>query len=275
MAIHHQPGQYLEVDAGVEIYYEDRGTGSPIIFIPGWTFTSDLFEHQMEHFSKTHRAIVIDPRSHGRSTITLHGNNYATHGTDLIKIIKALDLQDVILVGWSFGCLTLWESIRQKGVENVKAAVCVDLSPKPLSVNGEDWVEGPLDEIGGAYNAYIQSPQGQRDFVTYYATEVMVQRDLNEEELFWIIEQSLKTPYYIANSLFASGMFSNYMAEAKQIDESLPTLNIIAEHWAETAVSFTQKHFPNTKTKVLGGHMMFWEHSEKFNRLIDEFIGSL
>ena len=103
----------------------------------------------------------------------------------------------------------------------------------------------------------------------------MVQRDLSEEELFWIIEQSLKTPYYVASNLFASGMFSNYMAEAKQIDESLPALNIIAEHWAETAVAFTQKHFPNTKTEVLGGHMMFWEHSKKFNKLVDDFIGSL
>ena len=49
-----------------------------------------------------------------------------------------------------------------------------------------------------------ESPKGQRDFIEYYATEVMVQRDLNAEELFWIIEQSLKTPYYIASNLFAS-----------------------------------------------------------------------
>ena len=275
MSIHHHPGQYIEVESGVEIYYEDRGTGSPMIFIPGWTFTTELFVHQMEHFSKTQRAIAIAPRSHGRSTMTLQGNNYATHGTDLAKIIKALELKDVVFVGWSFGCLDVWEYVRQEGVENVKAVVCVDLSPKPLSVNGGDWVEGPLDEIGGAYNAYVQSPKGQRDFVTYYATEVMVQRDLNEEELFWIIEQFLKTPYYIASNLFASGMFSNYMAEAKQIDESVPALTIIAEHWAETAVAFTQKHFPHTKTEVLGGHMMFWEHSEKFNKLIDKFLDSL
>ncbi len=68
----------------------------------------------------------------------------------------------------------------------------------------------------GTYNTYLQSPKGQRDFIAYYATEVMVQRDLNKEELFWIIEQSLNTPYYIASNLFASGMFSNYIAEAKR-----------------------------------------------------------
>lgn len=266
---------HLEVEPGIEICYVEKGEGSPILFVPGWTFTTEVFVHQMEHFSKTQRAIAIDPRSHGRSTMTLQGNNYATHGTDLAKLIKALELKDVVLVGWSFGCLDLWEYVRQEGVESVKAVVCVDLSPKPLSVNGDDWVEGPLDEIGGAYNAYVQSPKGQRDFITYYATEVMVQRDLNEEEIFWIIEQSLKTPYYIASNLFASGMFSNYMAEAKQIDESLPALTVIAEHWAETAVAFTQKHFPNTKTAVLSGHMMFWEHPQKFNEILDDFIKSV
>ena len=269
-----QPGQYFEVEPGVEIYYEDRGSGTPVLFIPGWTFTTELFANQMAHFSKTHRAITYDPRSHGRSTITLHGNNYIEHGSDLAKLIQYLELKDVVLVGWSFGCLALWEYIKQEGVGNVKAAVCIDLSPKPLSVNEGDWVEGPLDEIAEAYNAYLQSPQGQRDFVVYYATEVMVQRELSRVELAWIVEQSLNTPYPIAANLFAAGMFSNYMEEAKKVNDSLPGLNIIAEHWSETAVSFTQKHFPKIKTAVLGGHMMFWEHSEQFNQILGKFLES-
>ena len=111
--------------------------------------------------------------------------------------------------------------------------------------------------------------------MTYYGTEVMVQRKLREEELFWIVEQSLKTPPYIASALFASGMFSNYMAEAKLVDGTLPALSIIAEHWADTAVSFMQKHCPNTKTAALGGHMMFWEHPEAFNKILSDFIASI
>ena len=99
--------------------------------------------------------------------------------------------------------------------------------------------------------SFLLSRQGQRDFVTYYADEIMVQRELSQEGMFWIIEQSLKTPPYIASALFASGMFTNNMAEAKLVDETLPALSIIAEHWANTAVM--QKHFPKTRTAVLGG----------------------
>lgn len=275
MNTYRQPGNYLEVEPGVEIYYEDKGAGTPIVFVPGWTFTTEVFIHQIEHFSKTHRVIAIDPRSQGRSSITLHSNDYATHAADLAKVIQTLDLREVVLVGWSFGCLETWGYVRQAGLKALKAMVSIDLSPKPLSVNAQDWVEGPLDEIAGVYNTYLLSRKGQRDFVAYYADEIMVQRELSQEEMFWIVEQSLKTPPYIASALFASGMFANHMEEAKRVDESLPALSIIAEHWANTAVAFMQKNFPRTKIAVLGGHMMFWEHAEKFNRILDDFIASL
>ena len=49
----------------------------------------------MDYFSQTHRAIAIDPRSHGRSTVTVNGNNYETHVKDLIKIVNKLNLQNI------------------------------------------------------------------------------------------------------------------------------------------------------------------------------------
>jgi non-heme chloroperoxidase len=267
-------GTYVEVAPGVELYYESRGSGRPIIFIPGWTFTTEMFSRQLDHFSQNYQAIAIDPRSQGRSTKTLNGNDYLTHGADLAKFIQALDLKDVILVGWSFGCLQSWAYVRHAGLDNLKAVVSVDLSPKPLSTEPTDWVEGPLDEIAGAYNTYLTSPQGQRDFVSYYATEVMVQRPLSEQELFWILDQSQKTPCHTAAALFAAGMFCNFLDEARLIAENRPTLNIVAEHWADTARAFLNQHTPQARTESLGGHMMFWEHADQFNALLEEFLKS-
>ncbi len=83
---------------------------------------------------------------------------------------------------------------------------------------------------------------------------------------------SVKTPYYIAANLFASGMFSDYREEAKLASKSRATLTILAEHWAETARVFTEKISPKSKIKVLGGHLMFWEYSEAFNQSIGEFL---
>lgn len=89
---------------------------------------------------------MIDPRSHGKSTITLHGNDYVTHGTDLAKVLQALDVENPTLVGWSFGCLTIWEYVRQFGTEHIKSLIFVDMPPKSLSIHqDQDWVEGPLE----------------------------------------------------------------------------------------------------------------------------------
>ena len=268
-----QGGKYIKIEPGVEIFVQDTGSGDPLVLIPGWTFTTEVFHKQIEHFQKTNRVIAIDPRSHGRSSVTLHGNDYVTHGADLAKVIDALELKDVTLIGWSFGCLTMWEYIRQYGTGNLKSLVFVDLSAKPLSVNHEqDWVEGPLDEIAAVYTQYLRDPEKQREFVTAYATDVMVQRELEEKELNWIVEQSAKTPHYIAAQLFASGMFSDYRQEARLASESVPTLTIVAEHWADTAKNFVAQHAPQSAVEVLGGHMMFWEHAEKFNQIIGQFL---
>jgi pimeloyl-ACP methyl ester carboxylesterase len=268
-------GHFIDIEPGVELYYEEAGSGQPLVLVPGWTFTTEVFSHQIAHFSKTHRVIALDPRSQGRSSLSLHGNHYGQHGADLAKVFRALELKEAVLVGWSFGCLGNWAYVKQEGLAALKGMVCIDLSPKPLSTADGDWVEGPLGEIGGLYNDLLQSPQGQRDFVTAYAKDIMVQRPLSDDELFWLTGQSLKTPYYVAAALFASGMFADYLAVAQQVDAGLPALAVIAEHWSGTAVPFMNRHCPNTRTAVLGGHLMFWEHPDAFNTLLGDFLATL
>ncbi len=268
-------GRYVEVEPGVELYYEDQGSGEPIVFVPGWTFTTEMFVHQKMHFSKTNRVITFDPRSQGRSSASQHGNDYITHSNDLAKLIIHLHLNNIVIVGWSFGCLTAWGYIKFHGIASLKGLVTIDISPKPLSTNPQDWVEGGLDDIADIYSTSLRSRKGMRELVYSLAKEVLVQRELTHKEINWIIDQSLKTSPEVAAALFASGMFANRMAEAKIAHESLPSLCIIAEHWAQQATSFMTKHFPKTKTTVLGGHMMFWEYPDSFNTLLENFISSI
>ena len=113
-------GSFFEVEPGVELYYEDVGEGPPLVFVPGWTFTTEFFTHQFAHFSKTHRVVSFDPRSQGRSTLTLQGNDYATQSADLCKLIDHLGLKAPVLVGSSAGCLTIWGFVRLRGTEPLK-----------------------------------------------------------------------------------------------------------------------------------------------------------
>ena len=114
MGSYRQPGDFVEVEPGVEIYYEERGTGTPILIVPGWTFTTEVFVHQLEQLSEKYRVIVIDPRSQGRSSITMHGNDYTTHAADLAKVIKALgfDPEDIpVMFGEKELKVTQWGTL--------------------------------------------------------------------------------------------------------------------------------------------------------------------
>ncbi|MGN1400958.1 MAG: alpha/beta fold hydrolase [Bacillus sp. (in: firmicutes)] len=106
----------------MELFVQDVGNGEPIVFIPGFTFAGELFSKQVDCFSKTNRVIVIDPRSHGRSSMSIEGNDYVTHGSDLSKILTVLDVKNVTLAGRSFGCLTIWEYLKQQGMDNMPDA---------------------------------------------------------------------------------------------------------------------------------------------------------
>lgn len=266
---------YVEVAPGVELFYREAGSGTPLVFIPGWTFSSAIFERQLTGLSDRYRVIAIDPRSQGRSTKTAAGNTYGVHGVDIGTFLQKMDISDAVLIGWSTGCLEAFATVRAHGVDRIKGFVGIDMSPKALSSTDGDWVEGSIEEIAEVSTDMLGTTAGQKGFVEFYATEVMVQRKLTPEELAWITGDSLQTPTWVAQSLWGSAMLSNYLKEAAELDAARPTLYILAEHWAETARAFLQTHMPKTDTQVLGGHMMFWEHADAFNQLIVDFVEGL
>ncbi len=267
-------GAFFEVEPGIELYFEDHGEGSPLIFIPGWTFTTEVFTHQFTHFSKGHRVVSFDPRSQGRSTPTLHGIDYQTQSANLCKLIDHLDLKDPVIIGWSAASLTVWGVVRLRGCESLKGLVTIDMPPAPLTGRDEDWTEFDMAGAAKFYQSLMTS-KGHREIVTWYARELMVQRNLTPEELVWIVGQSTGTPPWVAASYCASAWFSDYLPEAMEVDQKLPALFIVAESAAEKALPYIRKHLPKTQVELLGGHFMFWEHPDQFNKTLENFIEGL
>lgn len=266
---------YVTVAPGVELFYREKGEGTPLVFVPGWTFSSEIFIRQLEGLSHRYRVIAIDPRGQGRSTKTAVGNSYNTHGHDLGVFLEQRMIENAVLAGWSTGCLEVFASVRAHGVDRIQGFVGIDMSPKALSSSDADWVEGTVEDAAEAATDHLGTVEGQKGFVEFYATEVMVQRDLNQEELDWITGISLQTPAWVAEALWGSAMLSNYLKEAIFLDANRPSIYVLAEHWAERARIFLEHHMPDTPTHVLGGHMMFWEHPDAFNRIVDEFVTGL
>lgn len=267
--------KYLTVDPSIEIHYWDKGEGDGLVFIPGLSYSGEIFKHQIEHFSKDYRVIAVDPRGQGLSTKTVHGNDYVTHGRDLIKLVQSLGLKKVVLVGWSTGNLEVWSYLRQAGIDSLAGAVTVDMSPLPLNADPTAWTEGTIDELSEVASTVLTNPDGAASFWYDYLTQVMMQRHLDADELEYLLDMSRRTPYWIVHELFCNAVFSNYLDVAQKAAKSIPTLMYIAEHWADVAEPFCKKEFPETQTCVMGGHLMAYEYSDRFNARLDEFLQSL
>jgi non-heme chloroperoxidase len=266
-------GQYVRVSPDLELYYEEAGSGSPLIFITGWTGVNEAFaQDQFPHFSKKYRVLAYDPRAQGRSSKTLEGHNYIQHGKDLRAFMETLKLKDPIVVGWSNGCTDVYGYFRTYGTDNIKAFVCIDQSPKQHRAQKGDWGDfSDVSEVGGFINgAAYDRPALMNEFLP-----TMLKRKITPEEVNWSLDQVRKTPNYVAVLLAADGSFADYTPEAVMIDGKIPVLNFVSEAQAESAKAWLAKNAPHSKIVVLGNHWMFHEFPDKFNAALDAFLAEI
>jgi len=114
----------------VKLFYEDWGQGQPVIFIHGWPSCHSMWEHQLSELPKHGvRCIAYDRRGFGKSCKPWNGYNYDTMADDLKAIIEGLDLQDVILVGFSMGGGEVVRYFSRYGGARIKKAVLISAVP--------------------------------------------------------------------------------------------------------------------------------------------------
>ena len=265
-------GNKIQIDKDLEIYYEDYGEGDAIIFIPGLTCTTEFFVNNLEALADNNRILCYDPRSQGNSSITGTGNNFAQRGRDLAAFIDALGLDKVILAGWSLGAHDAYSYVEQFGLDKLRAFVNIDSPPKIIKFNDEDWSEGTLQEVHSMYAAVLDPEQPP--FMQAY-THYMIIRDVTDEEVAWVVSQSLKTPVVIAAQIVADVSFCDFSETVRNIAKTVPVMHFIKQDWAETAINWLDKNTPGVSKEVMGGHMMFWEEPEAFNNKFRDFINTV
>lgn len=120
-----------ENSTDIELYYEDHGTGQPVVLIHGYPLDGSSWERQArELLGAGYRVITYDRRGFGKSSKVEVGYDYDTFAADLNTVLQTLELSNVILVGFSMGTGELARYVAKFGSERVaKLAFLAPLQP--------------------------------------------------------------------------------------------------------------------------------------------------
>ncbi|MBR0657456.1 alpha/beta fold hydrolase [Plastoroseomonas arctica] len=116
----------VQTTDGTDIYYNDWGSGPPVVLIHGWPLDADMWEYQAPVLAAAgYRVIAYDRRGFGRSGQPWSGYDYDTFAGDLNSLMEALDLRDATLVGFSMGGGEVARYLGTHGGSRVAKAVFV------------------------------------------------------------------------------------------------------------------------------------------------------
>ncbi|HWQ20522.1 MAG TPA: alpha/beta hydrolase [Methanotrichaceae archaeon] len=141
---------FIEVDPGVKLFVQDWGSGRPILFIHGWPLSHEIFEYQMVPLMRAgNRVIGIDLRGFGQSDKPWQGNDYDTWADDVGKVIEALDLNGVLLAGFSMGGAIAMHYIAAQGDPRVTKLALMGAAGPSFAKRPDNPSGIPLEEIEG------------------------------------------------------------------------------------------------------------------------------
>ena len=254
---------------GATLYYEDHGEGRPIVFLHGMAAGLRYFEPQLVGLSNEYRRVAFDFRGQGRSEKTEVGHTLSQHARDLRAFLEAMDLDGVVLVGWSMGALVSWEYIDQFGSDRLRALVDIDMEPSPLQ--REDYDYGSYT-VEGLRNALVSIQTNPFDLIERN-TEALLKHPPSRELRTMMFDEDSRTPPTIQAAMLLE-LLHDFREVLPEID--VPTLVCAGadETWRSVAsVERVAELVPDGRFELFeeSGHCLTVEEPERFNRVLRDF----
>ena len=255
----------------IDLYYEDHGTGTPVILIHGYPLSGASWEKQVPALlAAGHRVITYDRRGFGKSSQPTIGYDYDTFADDLRMLITHLELRGVALVGFSMGGGEVARYIGKFGTDGVRKAVIISGVPPYLLDSVPQSVFDGLEAAAKAdrYAFFAEF------FKNFYNTDVLGKR---------VSQQAVDAAMSVAigSSAFATvacipTWYTDFRADLDRID--IPTLVMqgevdrivpIAASGAKTAKLVKGAKYVVVKD---GPHNIAWTHSDVVNPELVDFL---
>ena len=266
--------EFLEISRDLTIHYEQAGEGDmTIIFIPGWTMSTEVFVHQLAHFegSTRFRAVSYDPRGQGRSSKPVEGHTYQQHGRDLAVFMERLGIEKVILAGWSYGVQEQLAYVNQFGADKLKGMILIDSGPDVAGATYDEWVWYLNDDSDGYSRWFTEGMVEDRQNVIAGFAEWMLE-DPSPENIAWVSNIANMTSGTVASTLNATGFYLDYSEDLVALEGKIPLLYVTREEWKPQAEKWIAANTPSAQSEYLGKHLMFWERPDEFNAILDRYL---
>jgi non-heme chloroperoxidase len=143
-----------ENSGAIEIFYEDHGSGSPVVLIHGYPLSGRAWDKQVPVLLDMGcRVITYDRRGFGKSSQPTTGYDYDTFAADLNALMEKLDLRESVIVGHSMGTGEVTRYLGTYGSARVAKGVLVSPIPPFLLQAGND----PEGLPASVFEGFIQS----------------------------------------------------------------------------------------------------------------------
>lgn len=268
-----------ENSGNIDLYYEDHGSGKPVVLIHGYPLSGASWEKQVPVLlAAGHRVITYDRRGFGKSSQPTAGYNYDTFAEDLHKLVMQLELRDFSLVGFSMGGGEVARYLGKHGSKGVSKAVIIAGVPPFLlkTADNPEGVDGGVFE--GIQKAVIADRYAffSEFFNNFYNTDLLLGTRVSQ--------QVVQSNWNVAAGASATASLAcvptwheDFRNDLDRID--VPTLVIQgdADRILPIAVSGrrTAKLIKGARLLVVKGgpHCITWTHADEVNQGLLEFFG--
>ena len=236
-----------------------------------------VFVRQVEHFKNSERYTfyAFDPRGQGTSSHTAGGHYYEQRGRDLKALLDVLGLKGVVLAGWSYGGLDASSYLHQFGPGNLKGLVLIDAPPKSSGDdNTKEWVWWRKDDADHAKRDYTMPMLLDHEKAVEDLAKWMVENP-TDDYMKWMEDISNQTPATVAALTNETGAYMDFEPDVKALEGKRPLLIVVRAEWEGLAKAWAAKNTPSAQVKALGRHLMFWEHADEFNAILDAYLNQI
>jgi non-heme chloroperoxidase len=268
-----------ENSGNIDLYYEDHGSGKPVVLIHGYPLSGASWEKQVPVLLEAgHRVITYDRRGFGNSGQPTEGYNYDTFAEDLHKLVTHLKLRDFALVGFSMGGGEVARYLGKYGSKGVSKAVIISGVP-PFLLKTADNPEG-VD--GSVFEGIQKAVAADRYtfftefFKNFYNTDLLLGKRISE--------QAVQASWNVAAGASATASLAcvptwheDFRKDLTRID--VPTLVIHGDADRILPITAsglrTAKLIKGARQVVVkdGPHCVTWTHADEVNGELVNFLG--